>query len=271
MRKKIKVVIIGLLLAFVLSAGSLIILVMNPTLLYSRESSYKNYTIYHNQPISLWLIIRLDRATNLLESSEIYDPDLNYSICLNDGSAYPKLIKAIQGEAFGWGFYHHVVLYGNSNFEKNFTELQSRKWNLTQLLAHEEMHCQQFNTFGFLKSNPVAKIPNWKWEGYPEYIARKKPDQIDLALNIAGLLSTEKTINKGWISFADGTGTSLNYYKNWLLVQFCMDIKRMTFVQMIHNRQSESELSKEMMEWYNLQNEELDSISKKPEQTNKNN
>lgn len=253
MKKKIKVVIVGLLLASVISISSLIILVMNPTLLYSRESIYKNFTIYHNKPINLWLIIRLDRVTNLLESSELYDPDFNYSICLNDGSAYPKLIKAIQGDAFGWGFYHYVVLNGNPNFERNFTELRSHKWNLTQLIAHEAMHCQQFNTFGFWKSNPVAKIPNWKWEGYPEYIARKKTDQIDPSKNMERLISGGKTNTRDWISFADGTGTSLQYYKNWLLIQYCMNIKKMTFVQIIHNKQGEAELTTEMMKWYSGQ------------------
>ncbi len=46
------------------------------------------------------------------------------------------------------------------------------KWDLIKLLAHEPIYCHQFQKLGLRKSNPVAKIPEWKWEGDPEYIAR---------------------------------------------------------------------------------------------------
>ena len=93
---------------------------------------------------------------------------------------YPSLIEMIQGQAFAWGFYNKVVLNGKLNCKENCVELNGYKWNLIQLIAHEETHCLQFHKFGIWKSNPVASNPKWKWEGYAEYVARQNKDQKDL-------------------------------------------------------------------------------------------
>lgn len=252
MKRIIRNGLLGLLLAVLLTGLGLLILLFNPTLLYSRQSVYRNYTIYHDQPLNLHVIVQLDRATELLQASELYDPDFTYEICLNDGSVYPAMVRALCGEAFAWGFYHQVVLNGRVDFEANFTELRSFRWNLNQLIAHQAMHCQVYNTFGFWKSNPLAKIADWKWEGYPEYIARQKEDQKDLVRNIQRFRLAEKSKPENWITFADGTGTVTDYYKYWLMVQFCMGIKKMSFIQVLHDDTPQEQLWKEMMLWYNF-------------------
>lgn len=108
----------------------------------------------------------------------------------------------------------------------------------------------QFNKRGFWKSNPVANIPSWKWEGYPEYVARQNPDQKDLVKNIDRLILTEHKDNNGWIQFADSTGVVIPYYKNWLLVQYCMNIKKMTYDQIIEDSEQEETVRQQMMTWY---------------------
>ncbi len=251
--KKIKVLILGFFLSLIFIITGLFICLNSPALFYSRESIYKNFTIYHDEPISLKLIVRIDQAERLLQQSELYDPNLKYSICLNHNSLYPKLIKMLFADKIAWGYYHYIVLNGDSNFEQNFVRWKSYQWNLTQLIVHQAMLCQQYNTFGFWKSNPVANIPDWKWEGYPEFIARKKPDQTDLIKNIDRLDLAKNTSSSSHIKFADGSGISLNYYKDWLLVQFCIKVKKMSFVQLLHDQQSESDLQNEMMNWYLLQ------------------
>jgi len=228
----------------------LIGIVLNPNLLYANKTPIGNYTIYHNSLLNKNLQQRLDDATELLKSSGLYDANLKLDICLNDGSKYPALIRTLRGDAFAWGFYDKVVFMGNANYIDNYVELNGYKWNFTQLLAHEIIHCFQFNKFGLLKSNPIAKIPEWKWEGFPEYVARKNTDNNNLVSNIDRLLKTEKTVNNNWILFDDSTGTVISYYKNWLLLQYCLDIKKLTYHQLLNDTTSELTTNVQMKKWF---------------------
>ena len=83
-------------------------------------------------------------------------------------------------------------MQGKANYAGNYVELNGYKWNLTQLITHEMIHCLQFDKLGLRKSNPLAKIPDWKWEGYAEYIAGKKYGEKNLAKNLQLLLRTDK-------------------------------------------------------------------------------
>jgi hypothetical protein len=253
MKKTIKKWILRFTVTGMFIAGLLLIIILIPFLTYAHHTKQGHYTIFHHKPLESALSIRLDHATQLLKNSEYYDPKLTLDICLNDGSKYSGLMKTIRGQAFAWGFYDKVVLMGKANYKENYVELNGYKWNLTQLIAHEMTHCYQFDKRGFWKSNPVAKIPNWKWEGYPEYVARQAIEQKDLAKNIDKLIQTERTNHNGWIQFADSTGTVIPYYKNWLLIQYCMLVKKMTYTEIINDTTQEETIRQQMMKWYKKQ------------------
>ena len=231
-----------------LITGILLIIILNPILTYANKTTYNNYTIFHNKPLDLTLKSKLDQATNFLKTSEFYNPNLQLDICLNDGSNYPKLIQTLRGQAFAWGFYDKVVMQGTTTFEDNFVELNGYKWNLTQLLTHEMTHCLQFDKLGLWKSKPIADIPNWKWEGYAEYISRQNTDQKDLTKNIARLITTDK--NNWGIKFSDSTIAPREYYEYWTLVQYCIEIKKMNYKQMLADTTSEQKVRQEMMGWF---------------------
>lgn len=231
----------------------LVIVVLNPILLYAHKSTVQDYTIFHDKPLDTALNTRLREATALVQKSELYVPSLHLEICMNDGSVYPALMERVRGRAFGWGYVNKVCLRGDAMCAGNFDDLGGYKWNLTQLLAHEAMHCYQFKARGFWGTNPMAGFPTWKWEGYPEYVARQVPTQKDLQKNIKRLLKTEATDNNGWILFEDSTGTNIQYYKYWLLVQYCMDIKRMSYKQILADTAQEGSMNAQMMDWYQQQ------------------
>jgi hypothetical protein len=189
----------------------------------------------------------------LVQKSELY-ANCKIDICLNDGSFYPKLIQAFQSPAFGFGFYNKVVIMGSINIPENYTEINGYKYNLIQLLAHEIVHCLQYKNLGFWGSNPIAKYPAWKWDGYNEYIARRSADQVDLAKNVERYLSTEAKNKEAWgISFEDGTYTSTEYYKWWIEMQYCLAIKKMNYHQVLKDSNSEDNVYLQMMNWYNSQ------------------
>ncbi len=251
LKKAIKKWSFRLIVSLLLIAGLLLTIVLNPVLTYAHSTAYRNFIIFHNEPLDPGLTSRLDDATDLLRKSELYDSRSKFDICLNDGSNYPTLIKKLRGEAFAWGFYNKVVLLGKANCKDNFAELNGYKWNLTQLLAHEMIHCLQYKKLGFWKSNPIAKIPVWKWEGYPEYIARQNTGQISLRQNIAYRLEVERSGANEWgIVLPDNTITPKEYYDYLLLVQYCMDIRNMTYEQLLADSGSEKLIKEKMMRWY---------------------
>jgi hypothetical protein len=248
MKRQIKKWALRLTATTLLIAGLLLIIVLNPILTYANKTTHNNLTIFHNKTLDPTLLTKLDEATELLKASEFYNSKLHLDICLNDGSKYPKLIKALRGQAFAWGFYDKVVLQGTANFNDNYVELNGYKWNLTQLLAHEMTHCLQFDKLGFWKSKPIANIPNWKWEGYAEYVSRQNTDQKDLTKNIIQLIRTDK--NNWEIYFPDSTITPREYYDHWTLVQYCMDIKKMNYKQVLADTTSEETVRQDMMKWF---------------------
>ena len=120
MKKQVIKWILRLALAVLFIASLVSIIAINPILSYANKTKHNNLTIYHHAKFDLLLTSQLDNATNLLKTSEFYNEPLKLDICLNDGSKYTDLIKAIRGQAFAWGFYDKVVLQGAMNCKENF-------------------------------------------------------------------------------------------------------------------------------------------------------
>ena len=255
MKQKIRIWTLRLTATALLLLGFLVGIALNPSLLYTSNTTSDNYTIYHSSPLEKDFNSQLHKSIELIKTSELYNSTLKLEICLNDGSYYPTLMEKARGQAFAWGFYNKVVLMGTLNSRENYVELNGYKWNLIQLLAHEQTHCFQFNKFGLWKSNPIARYPAWKWEGYPEYVARRNADQINLAKNVERIIETDKTDKEGWaVTFADNTVASKEYYHYWLLVQYCLDIKKMSYENLLKDTTSEQVVTEQMMKWFAEQN-----------------
>lgn len=251
MKRQIKIWLLRLTVAGLMCLGLILGIILNPSLLYANKTIVGNFTIYHNVLLDDKFIARLDNAANLVSVCELFDPNIALDICLNDGSLFPKFVEKLRGQAFGWGFYNKVVLMGNSNCKDDFVELNGYKWNLTQLLVHEATHCLQFHKFGLWKSNPLANYPNWKWEGYPEYVARRNAEQLDLTNNISRKIAEENLDKAGWaIRFGDSTISPRIYYNDWLLIQYCLGIKKMTYEDLLLDTTDEQTISLQMKNWF---------------------
>jgi hypothetical protein len=249
MKQQIKKWLLRLTVTSIVIASILIAIVLKPTFTYANKTIQGNFTIYHNAPLEPAFTQCLSQVALLMQHSEYYNPKLKLDICLNDGSLYPKLIRAIRGQAFAWGFYNKVVLQGNLQAASNYVQLNGYKWNLIQLLTHEITHCMQFNKLGLWHSNPIAGIDNWKWEGYAEYVARQYDNQQNLASNIYKLHTTAP--NAWSVTFNNGTIAPQEYYKAWLLVQYYLNVKGFTYTQLLSDTASEASVTQQMMAWYN--------------------
>jgi len=250
MKRPIRKWVFRLITTLLLLVSLLLIIILNPALAYANKTTQKNYSVFHNEELSPSFFLKLAEADDLLKGSELYTPELHIDICLNDGSKYPTLVRTLRGQAFAWGFYDKVVLQGKANYDDNTVELNGYKWNLTELLAHEMTHCLQFSKLGLWKSNPIGDIPLWKWEGYAEYVSRQNADQRNLSKNIERLNSTNK--NDWGIKFADSTIAPREYFDYWILIQYCMDIKKMTFQQILTDTVPKEKVRQQMIQWYEL-------------------
>ena len=234
--------------------GLLVTFMLNPILLYAHRTAFGNYSVYHNKPIDKSFPLRLKQADSIIRFSELYDPALKMDICLKDGSAYPAFIKKVMGKDMLSSFYNKMVFTGDVvNYQDNYIELDGHKWNLTQMLAHASVHCLEFHAYGLLKANPIGRHPAWKWEGYPEYIARRTPQNIDLQTGIRTLLQAEHANNNGWITLPDNTEDMTVFYGYRLLVQYCMEIKHLQFMQFMEDTTQETTARQQMMAWYKAQ------------------
>ncbi|WKN43828.1 hypothetical protein [Tunicatimonas pelagia] len=235
-----------------LSAGFLVGIVLNPAILYASKTVVGNHTIYHNAPLNSAFFSAFNDAISSIEQSDLYHKNTTLNFCLDDGSYYPLLMEKVRGRAFGWGFHNIVALKGTTNYQANTVVKGSYKWNFSQLMTHEAAHCLQFLRFGLWKSNPIAGYPHWKWEGYAEYVSRKAIEQEDLVKNITRKLKQEKADPNGWgITFTDDTIAPRSYYHGWLLMQYCLDIKEITYEDLLADTTiNRKRVEEEMMDWY---------------------
>ncbi|MCG8327860.1 MAG: hypothetical protein MI974_09265 [Chitinophagales bacterium] len=251
MNKTIKSWSIRLISFGFISFLTIVLTVFNPHLLYANKTVIGNYTIYHNAGLTPEFESRLANVNALIKESELYDDALELKICLNDGSIYPSLMKKLRGPAFGWGFQNIVSFQGAFDYKENTVELNGYKWNLEQLIAHELTHCLQFNELGLLHSNPLGNHPDWKWEGYAEYVSRKNEKQLFLAKNMERIeLAIKENPNAWGVFFDDETISPRAYYDSWLLVQYCLDIKGMSYIELLNSDIPKASIEEEMNEWY---------------------
>lgn len=209
MKKRILKASLKILFALVVSNLLVICLILNPSILYAKHTKIKNINVYHNKDLPVGFENTMLKSISMVNTSEIYDLNFDIDICLNDDSYYTKIIEAIKGKGFAHGFYNKVVITSNTDFESNISELNSRKWNLYQLIAHEMIHCYQYNVYGL----KTLSIPAWKLEGYAEYIARGTTLNKDI---------TEEEIQDSWVNFSDGTGCPITYFNDYKKVKDLM-------------------------------------------------
>lgn len=239
----------------VLTSGSLLGLgflglLLNPGFLYAHETVTRHYTIYHNQPLDPAFGQRLAQARALVRPSDVFANTLRLEVCLNDGSPYPRLVQAVEGPAFAWAFYNKVVLNGELQVAANQLTFRHYGWNLTRLLAHEMTHCYQFHRFGLWRSNPLAHYPTWKWEGYAEYVARQPSSLPALRQHLAYLQHAERTAPAQWgLRLPDSTSTSREYFQYFLLTAYCLDVKHLTFAQVLRDTTTQRVTQQQLLQW----------------------
>ena len=139
--------------------------------------------------------------------------------------------------------------------------------NLTYLIAHEMIHCLQVKKYGIIKFNPFSHPELWKLDGYPEYISRKTElsgTGYSLTNEIERYINLENKATDRWISVEEGGCEYPNYYyKGRLMIEYLMDIKHMSYDQILKDSVSESAIFKEMIKWKDSTKKVIASVPRK--------
>lgn len=257
MKKQLRVIFKRVLLAVLIIISVLVTTILFPQLLFANKIKYKKFKVCSNDKISDDLKIVLDNAMNLVQKSELYDSAYKYNIILCHNSFYNK----IDGRLLGTGPAARVTLNnviikvridptGNLAYPTFPKECEV---DLTYLLAHEMIHCLQANKYGIMRFNPFRHPEFWKLEGYPEYISRKASlsgKDYSLTSEIARYVNLR---NKGtglWILTEDGGCDFPDYYyKGRLMMEYLMDLRHLSYDQILKDTVSESTIYNEMIKW----------------------
>lgn len=171
-----------ILISFLLfMIGGILLVIFHPEWTYEHTTSYKQFSILHDQELDEQIFSIIDSSLSVLEKSEIYDPAVEIVWCLNESSPYPGWIERLMGEDTFRAFSHFIVMQGS--FEGSIHHFQKFGQSLStrQFLTHALVHNMQYAHHGFWDANPLGGHPHWKWEGYAEYISQENlPNQQEL-------------------------------------------------------------------------------------------
>jgi len=257
MLKTIKKVILSALSVLGVSFLICVVMMLNPNLVYSSSTQFDNVTVYHNTELDPESESVILGAVELIKKSSIYNPDIQISMCMNDGTFYPELYPFAAATAYA--FLDKTVIYDSQpNFKDNKIEFtwpinnnETRAYDFTYLMAHEFMHNVQYDhNPKYQIMSTLGKI-NWKLEGHADYIARSFKYDGQLIGKIDNYLIQERKAHVGVPVFQleNGTIQNLWYYKCALVIQYLMEEKDMSYDAVCELESGLDELYDEMITW----------------------
>jgi hypothetical protein len=245
------------ILTFVTGIVTIAVVILFPQNLFANKMSYKGFTVCSNDKIGDNIKTVLDNTLNLIEKSELYDPVYKYNIILCYNTFYNKIDDRLLGNGpTARTTLNNVVVKVRIDPENNlaFTTFHKTcETNLVELLAHEMIHCLQANKYGILKFNPFRHPEFWKLEGYPEYIAKRNElsaKDYNLRSDINRYINLESKATDIWILSAPG-GCEVPdyYYRGKLMMEYLIDIKHLSYDQILKDTARESTVYQEMIKW----------------------
>jgi hypothetical protein len=255
MKKVLRKILIGMSLILLISIAALVVLILNPQIVFARKVVYKNFNIYSNYVISNDYKTTLDFALEQIEKSELYSFNQRLDIFLCDKTSYNIIDTKILGPAIARNVHNNILLKIQADFKNNLLVGTGVNRNLKKTIAHEAIHFFQMKNYGMLKFNPLNHPPVWKLEGYPEYIAYQDDLQkptYTLVESIEKLKAFEKT-GKYLYETEPGQYDPLVYYKGRVMIEFLKDIKKLSYTEILHDSITENLVTEEMTTWYQKQ------------------
>ncbi len=228
---------------------------LNPQIMFANKQDYNGVTVYSQEKYDTSYNKVIDKALSLVRKSELYDSAFRMDIFINDGSRFPKILKELYGEAYAWGYHNNVILNGTPDKTFQWIRLNGYYRQMARTVAHEMIHCYQYHALGLFHSRPFKNIPVWKWEGYAEYVCYRsstKDEKNILLQNIKRLQSynRENFLYAETIVDEGPTFVGTEYLKFWVMVKYLMDVKGLSFKQILDDNITDTATYEEMIDWF---------------------
>lgn len=157
--------------------------ILNPQMVFSHSVTHKNYTLHAFEPLPPATTNVLERADQLLQSSEIFNRDDHQHIylCNSPGWLRAYFIRPAQC-VYGFAYPTGHIFLGNASIEQDLgwkTCSTNRVRSLSGLIAHEVTHNLIRHRIGHWRA---FWLPEWKNEGYAEYIAMHGQEEYEFGL-----------------------------------------------------------------------------------------
>jgi hypothetical protein len=252
MKKILKRILIGTVLTTVISFASIATLILYPQLLFAEKTVYKDFNIYSNNQLPDTYKSAIDYAIEVIKTSEIYESGHQLDIFLCHGTFYNDFDTKLLGFAMAKSLHDNILLKVPVDFDKNILIGWNSERNLKKTIAHEAIHFYQMNKYGMTRFSPITHPPTWKGEGYPEYVAYQKDlksDDYDLIDSITKIKEFEKT-GEYWFETEPGQLDPFVYYKGRVMIEYLIDIKGLTYTEILDENLTEENVIAEMTLWY---------------------
>ncbi len=136
--------------------------------------------VYSTQPILPVLEQRIARADRLLAESPLHEPGLRRTIVLTDGGwRWRVLAPGYWGAVAIRRPFSSLLLFNRSDIAADRVTNSAR--TLSGTIAHESVHLLTARRFGELR---LMRMPQWKREGYADYVAREPSNRDGLEADI---------------------------------------------------------------------------------------
>ena len=247
-----------MLMTILLFVIGLVATILYPQPLFAHKVEYKQFKVYSNDKIGDEIKPILDTARSIVEKSELYDSAFKVDIFL----AYNTFFNKVDDKVFGLGpsaraIDNNLVIKVKIDIDKDLAYATFHKPcqpGFAYLIAHEMVHCLQAHKYGIWKFNPLRHPEMWKLEGYPEYIARQKSSNSNYSLKkeIERFIEFKRKQIGIWVAVEEG-GCEFPefYYKGRLMTEYLINVKQLTYAQILKDKRSEEEVYEEMIGWAN--------------------
>ncbi|MCD7898532.1 MAG: hypothetical protein LUH22_01250 [Bacteroides sp.] len=229
MIKKEKLFYAGLFVVGILYLG----FTFYPTAIFRDTVEHKNYCLHMNTQTHIEEIKSLiDSVDNHLRTSELYSPP-HMHIAFCDNHITYGLLTHISYSSFGvTQLLSNFIILSKTDLEQK-TIIANKKGNnqrsIQSVLLHEITHILINNHYGMEQFS----INEWKKEGYCEYMAQDSSFDIE----------------RGFEKFKRGEidkNPSYLYFKYRLYVTYLMDIRHMSFKEIVDTPFNRKELEDEI-------------------------
>jgi hypothetical protein len=150
-----------------------LLVIIFPQYLFAYEVKYKNFQVYSRQPLDENMQRVLDSTEARLEKSPIYDKELTEKIFISDSFALYTFLGPLSRKSFantipGVGNIRIGMIDASRDLVFR-NDPNDNQRSLSGVVAHEVTHNLIRKKFGLI--NSFTSLPNWKDEGYCEYVA----------------------------------------------------------------------------------------------------